>query len=475
VLSESVRIDGAVLLALAERHPDEFPVLYDSAADGPLGRWSMLAAYPSAALRLCGDGRLESQGIDTSPATTDGFLATLEAWWRRERQAPHLNEVGLDADQPPFRGGWSVFLAYEAMREIEPRLRMALPLADDTVALALRIPALIAWDRLRGRGWLLAESGRTDLLARLRARLNSAAAADETRSRRQEAQDPPGWGAVVEDPPDAFLEAVRRARLHIAAGDLYQANLSRGWHATLHEGFSAADLYRRLRQANPAPFAVWWQHPHCQLLSSSPERLVRTRGMRIDTRPIAGTRPRSGHADIAAGELAALLANPKERAEHTMLIDLERNDLGRVCAAGSVRVEEWMVTESYAHVHHIVSNVAGTLRAGVTPVEVLRALFPGGTITGCPKYRCMELIAELEGAPRGAYTGSVGYINRDGDMDFNILIRTLAVIPAAAGAANERTLTLRAGAGIVADSDPERELQETRAKALGLLRALADR
>jgi anthranilate synthase component 1 len=197
--------------------------------------------------------------------------------------------------------------------------------------------------------------------------------------------------------------------------------------------------------------------------------------MRIDTRPIAGTRPRSGLADIAAGELAALLANPKERAEHTMLIDLERNDLGRVCAAGSVRVEEWMVTESYAHVHHIVSNVAGTLRAGVTPVEVLRALFPGGTITGCPKYRCMELIAELEGAPRGAYTGSVGYINRDGDMDFNILIRTLAVIPAAAGAANERTLTLRAGAGIVADSDPERELQETRAKALGLLRALADR
>jgi anthranilate synthase component 1 len=159
-----------------------------------------------------------------------------------------------------------------------------------------------------------------------------------------------------------------------------------------------------------------------------------------------------------------LHAHPKERAEHVMLIDLERNDLGRVCEAGSVQVDEFMTIESYSHVHHIVSNVRGRLRADVTPGNVLAAVFPGGTITGCPKVRCMEIIAQLECAPRGAYTGSLGYLNRDGSMDMNILIRSLQL--------HGRALTLRAGAGIVADSIPERELEETRAKARGVLRAL---
>jgi anthranilate synthase component 1 len=158
-----------------------------------------------------------------------------------------------------------------------------------------------------------------------------------------------------------------------------------------------------------------------------------------------------------------LLANPKERAEHVMLIDLERNDLGRICQAGSVGVSEFMVTESYRHVHHIVSNVRGLLRPGVTPGQVLRAVFPGGTITGCPKYRCMQLIGELEGEPRGAYTGSLGYVNLDGSMDLNILIRTATLTGG--------TLGFRAGAGIVADSDWQRELAETRAKAQGMVRA----
>jgi anthranilate synthase component 1 len=160
------------------------------------------------------------------------------------------------------------------------------------------------------------------------------------------------------------------------------------------------------------------------------------------------------------------MQHPKERAEHVMLIDLERNDLGRVCEAGSVTVDEYMVTESYAHVHHIVSNVRGRLRDDASAVTALRALFPGGTITGCPKFRCMQIIAELEGEGRGAYTGSLGWLGRDGDADFNILIRTLTL----AGTRVE----LRAGAGIVADSIPERELEETRAKARGLLRAFGD-
>jgi anthranilate synthase component 1 len=184
----------------------------------------------------------------------------------------------------------------------------------------------------------------------------------------------------------------------------------------------------------------------------------------VETRPIAGTRPRSRLPGDDAREMRELAAHPKERAEHIMLIDLERNDLGRVCQAGSVRVDELMSIESYTHVHHIVSNVSGVLRAEVTPIGALRAVFPGGTITGVPKFRCMQIIAELEGHGRGAYTGSLGYLTRDGRLDMNILIRTMTL-------SGER-VSFHAGAGIVADSDPQRELQETRAKARGLLAAL---
>jgi anthranilate synthase component 1 len=183
-----------------------------------------------------------------------------------------------------------------------------------------------------------------------------------------------------------------------------------------------------------------------------------------ETRPIAGTRPR-GEDDASDRDLSVeLISHPKERAEHVMLIDLERNDLGRVCMPGSVEVDELMVVESYAHVHHIVSNVRGRLRPEVLPGDALRAVFPGGTITGCPKVRCMEIIDELEPLARAAYTGTFGYINRDGSMDTNILIRTLQL--------DGPDLCFRAGGGIVADSDPAAELQETRAKARGLRLAL---
>ncbi|MGB9330381.1 MAG: chorismate-binding protein, partial [Steroidobacteraceae bacterium] len=226
----------------------------------------------------------------------------------------------------------------------------------------------------------------------------------------------------------------------------------------------AAALYRRLCAANPAPFAALAQWQGVGIVSSSPERLVRVIGRHVDTRPIAGTRPRSRRPGDDAREMTELAAHPKERAEHIMLIDLERNDLGRVCEAGSVRVDELMTIESYTHVHHIVSNVSGVLRADVTPVGALRAVFPGGTITGVPKFRCMQIIAELEGAGRGAYTGSLGYLTLDGRLDVNILIRTMTL--------QGEALQFRAGAGIVADSDPARELEETRAKARGLLAAL---
>ncbi len=251
---------------------------------------------------------------------------------------------------------------------------------------------------------------------------------------------------------------------YTAAGDVYQTNLSRQWYGRAASAINPVDLYRRLRSANPSPFAALLRYRDFSILSSSPARLLSLRGGRAATRPIAGTRPRGATPAEDDALARALLSNEKEQAEHVMLIDLERNDLGRVCEGGSVAVDEYMSIESYAHVHHIVSNVSGTLRADATPVDAIRALFPGGTITGCPKVRCMQIIAELEGAGRGAYTGSVGYLSRNGDCDLNILIRTIAVDGAA--------LCFRTGAGIVADSDPDQELAETRAKALGLLRAL---
>jgi len=270
---------------------------------------------------------------------------------------------------------------------------------------------------------------------------------------------------------------------YLAAGDVFQVNLSREWRARLAEATAPAALYANLRRANPSPFAGLFQGNDFAVLSSSPERLVEVRGERVQTRPIAGTRARFagdddaartrelvGHPkDRAASSSPAkrareLVGHPKERAEHVMLIDLERNDLGRIAVPGSVEVDELMSVETYAHVHHIVSNVRARLRAGVTPGAVIRAVFPGGTITGCPKVRCMQIIAELERCGRGAYTGAMGYLNRDGDMDCNILIRTIAQCG--------RDLRLRAGAGIVVDSDASRELDETRAKARGMLRAL---
>ncbi len=266
---------------------------------------------------------------------------------------------------------------------------------------------------------------------------------------------------IEEDASADFLDGVARIHEHLRAGDVFQVNLSREWRARCAAKPGAAELYVALRRANPAPFAGLLQMDDWAIASSSPERLIEIRGDLAQTRPIAGTRPRDGDDVI---KLRELIGHPKERAEHVMLIDLERNDLGRICEPGSVVVDELMALESYAHVHHIVSNVSGRLRAGTTPGEAIGAVFPGGTITGCPKVRCMQIIADLERCGRGAYTGSFGYLNRDGDLDLNILIRTLTL--------HGDAVSLRAGAGIVADSVAARELDETRAKARGMLRAL---
>ncbi|HEY5674934.1 MAG TPA: anthranilate synthase component I family protein [Malonomonas sp.] len=254
--------------------------------------------------------------------------------------------------------------------------------------------------------------------------------------------------------PETFMAMVETARDYIAAGDIYQVNLSCRFDGRLQG--NSSELYRRLRSINPAPFACLLQWGDFAIISSSPERLVSLHGSLAETRPIAGTRPR-GSSELDDSRLGAeLLAHPKERAEHIMLLDLERNDLGKVCVGGSVSVDELMVLERYSHVTHIVSNVRGTLRPEFGPFDLLRATFPGGTITGVPKKRCMEIIDELEPVGRGSYTGSAGYISACGSMDLNILIRSFQRIG--------EQLSYQAGAGIVADSIPEKEWLECLAK-----------
>jgi anthranilate synthase component 1 len=447
----------AQLRSLAAENPRLFPVLFDSTAVGPLGRYSILAAAPRAWLLLRGDGRLESRGV--SPGRAD-FLGALDEWWAATRtEAP----AGDAAAALPFRGGWLVYLSYELAGHVETGLHLPAPSADAVCALAVRVSAAIVHDHLAQRSYLVEEGDAAGATAEVAAALASLPPQDPAGTQPAAPPAMPPAAAVTEQAPGLFERAVLRAQEYIAAGDVYQANLSRGWQLELASPVDAGALYECLRLANPAPFAVHATLPGMTILSSSPERLVRVSGRRVETRPIAGTRARHGTPGSDADEKRELLANAKERAEHVMLIDLERNDLGRICHAGTVEVNEFMVTESYPHLHHIVSNVRGRLRDEVTPGATLRAVFPGGTITGCPKYRCMQIIGELEAEPRGAYTGSIGYLNTDGDMDFNILIRTATL--------SETALRFRAGAGIVADSDWQRELAETRTKARGMLRA----
>ncbi len=273
---------------------------------------------------------------------------------------------------------------------------------------------------------------------------------------------------AFETTADTYKQAVEKVKDYIAAGDIFQANIARFWHMPFAEKDLPA-LYSSLRHVNAAPFSVFVRIESDQgllhIISASPERLFRISSHgEVDTRPIAGTRRRAlGERDEALS--AELLLSEKERAEHIMLVDLERNDLGRVCVPGTVEVDECMVIERYATVQHIVSNVRGKLVEGRDVVDVFKAMFPGGTITGCPKIRCMELICELENNARGPYTGGLGYVAWDGSADMNILIRTFWH--------QEGQLYWAAGAGIVADSDPDHELMETEHKAEGLLRALS--
>jgi len=436
------------LLALQASAPRRFPLLLESAALGARARFDMLLATDGSGLRMSAEGEVRSLDGTLLPG---GFIDALDAEFARAACPP-----GYDSPHElPFVGGWALYLGYELAGEIEPSLQLPAGPTPLPCAQAWRCPVAVIIDRQQSRAFVVAESGFASLCDEV---------CDVVASTLSALEPVPSVARVIEADEAQFIEGARRVIDYLAAGDVFQVNLSRGWTAQFPTPPNPTALYQRLRASSPAPFAGLLMAHDWAVLSSSPERLVSRRGERIETRPIAGTRARTqGDDDVA--RIRELVEHPKERAEHIMLIDLERNDLGRVCETGSVRVDALMEVESYADVHHIESTVSGRARAGLTPGQLIRAVFPGGTITGCPKVRCMQIIAELEDVGRGPYTGAMGWLSVNGDLDLNILIRSAWLCGDQLG--------MRTGAGIVIDSDPQSELAETRAKARGLLRALA--
>jgi len=380
---------------------------------------------------------------------------------------------------PHFWGGWVGFIGYEVGAGLaRHNARDELPLPDLHF---LQVDRMFAYDHATGTlKYIVAAEiagdaashydGCADEIARVWSNLD-AMLSDWQKEGHGEAGTTPHPVEKNNPAPklranvsrEQYVSMVEKAKRYIEAGDIYQANLSQRFEAD-YPGDPLA-LYLKLRSVNPSPFSGYLKFKDLALVSSSPERLVKLEGNRLETRPIAGTR-RRGSTSVEDDALSAeLLLNEKEKAEHLMLVDLERNDLGRICEYGSVRVTDLMFLERYSHVSHIVSNIEGRTVAGISPADILRAVFPGGTITGCPKIRCMEIIDELEPTRRGPYSGSFGYIGFAAHMDFNIIIRTIVV--------KDGKAYFHVGAGIVADSVPEKEYQETLDKAAAMMQALA--
>ncbi|MFO0892321.1 MAG: aminodeoxychorismate synthase component I [Isosphaeraceae bacterium] len=423
---------------------------------GEAGRWSIFTAYPRLVFEATGchwttrDDRGEFRSGEGDPLTE---LARLV---RRFDLGPSAESPSTDSC--PFRGGLIGYFGYDIAPLIE-RLPRRTPrdsrLPD--IRMALHDTAVIA-DHARGKvtlnAWDLTGEGTGAAERRCKAwRRALRDAIDAPRAIRTSRLGP----LRSNFSRDAYLGTVGRVLEYIAAGDVFQINLSQRFTA---EGtIEPLDLYSRLGTLSPAPFSAFLRWRDLAVVSASPEWFYATRGDRIVTRPIKGTRPRSADPEQDARLATELAASPKDRAELTMIVDLERNDLGRICRYGSVRVIDPLTVESFAQVHHLVATVEGRTRPEVEPVDVLQAVFPGGSITGAPKIRAMEIIDELEPTRRGLYTGAIGYLSR-GASGFNIAIRTITV--------EGNTLHYQVGGGIVADSDPEAEYEETLHKGRGL-------
>jgi para-aminobenzoate synthetase component 1 len=447
-----------------------YRVFLDSAVTTTrLGRYSFLTADPFDLIHSTGDGSV----LDDV----------------RARLAPH--RAAPVPGLPPFQGGVAGYIAYDWGLSLE---RLPAPRHDD-----LALPDVVlgvydwvlAWDHVAARAWLVSTGmpETTESVRASRARQRASDVRDRLRAGpvpadrpvepveqdRSDRPVPPSY--VVEDgwwdsafelrssfTRRGYLDAVQRVRDYIFAGDIFQANLSQRFEAELRA--TPWDFYTRLRTRNAAPFAAFIETPEVSVISASPERFLRVDGGgHVETRPIKGTRPRGigPEHDAALGQ--ALAESAKDRAENLMIVDLMRNDLSRVCAPRTVRVSELFSLERYATVHHLVSTVVGQLEPGRDALHLLRAAFPGGSITGAPKLRAMEIIAELESSRRGVYCGSIGYWSVTGELDTSIAIRTAV--------ARDGHVYFSAGGGIVADSDPEQEYQETLDKARALIDALA--
>ncbi len=426
-------------------------VWLDSAlAGGREGRWSILTSDPRWMLTAYG-GDVLYDGPCGPRRFHSGALATFA---RAVAAEPRVDPTDATVSGLPFVGGAIGYLGFELGREVE---RLPQTTLDDVGAPDLAMgwyDAALVWDALERRGWLV---GRADAVAQLRTRLESP-------------PKPPGPVEAGTLRPnmtrEAYLDAVSRALEYVRAGDIYQVNLSQRFSAPL--AGDGLDAYMRLREASPAPFAAYLDtrgaFGSVEVISSSPERFLSLDGDTIETRPIKGTRPRGRTPEEDAAQAAELLASEKDLAEHVMIVDLERNDLGRISVAGSVTVTEFAALESFRQVHHLTSTVRARRRSDVSLEDTLRATFPGGSITGAPKVRALEIIDELEPTVRGVYTGAIGYVSAHGRLDLNIAIRTITL---AEGVAH-----LHVGGAIVHDSDPQLEYAETMHKARGMARAL---
>ncbi len=375
-----------------------------------------------------------------------------------------------DPTLPPFQGGAAGLISYDFLHYLE---RVPTTTADD-----LKVPdihfflydSLLAFDHKEKKAWAIVSPGARGSGNAPESLFDDALSKLKSISLRAEAGpisakgDTSAQTKINHDvSQDQYERMVARTKQYISAGDIFQANLSLRLSSDIGDR-DPWDLYLTLRKINPSPFAGYMDFGDYIIAGSSPERLVMVRDGQVELRPIAGTRPRGKDSSEDERMRSELLLNPKERAEHIMLIDLERNDIGRVCDYGSVEVDELMVTEDYSHVIHIVSNVRGRLAPGRDALDAIKATFPGGTITGVPKVRCMEIIDELESLRRGPYTGSMGYVGFGGSMDMNIIIRTFTV--------RDNVAYVQAGAGIVADSSPPHEYRESLSKAEALVKTL---
>jgi para-aminobenzoate synthetase component 1 len=365
----------------------------------------------------------------------------------------------------PFTGGWLGWLGYDTAWEIERLPKLKPDPLPFPVAYWYEPECFAVLDFCEQTLWLAATH--PDQLDQLQQQLEPQNIIPKQSMGTSKIPNPKSQPPHFFTSQIGYESAVRQAQKYIQAGDIFQTNLSLRFAADTTA--SSWDIYQALQQINPSPFASYWQTPWGAVISCSPERLVQLQNQQAQTRPIAGTRSRGTTPETDAQQASDLIANTKEIAEHIMLVDLERNDLGRVCQWGSVTANELFTIERYSHVMHLVSNVKGTLRPECDEIDLIRALFPGGTITGCPKVRCMEIIEELEPVRRNLFYGSCGYLDLRGNLDLNILIRTLLFTNSDSGA----TVWGQVGAGIVADSDPNREWHESLHKAQAQLAALS--